>query len=291
MGLLNHLFGSEESIAKEMKLDDDAITKSWDEYIKTISKKKGIIDGLKMDSNITNNLKALRKLLDIELVDIRGEEKKVEELAEDLVALEHSQRIRRVQRLEQCLAYAETKHEYVHSLLHQLYSTLKMQMHLTEKFLEDPEGSDDFIPYIKSQFELEWTVMKKILNVQTFHSMFSALVKGEHIIKKMDSKEKNILKKMQDGMRKIFSNQIIEGITYEWAMTVFEAIEDKVHEAVADGIFDGYHPDIDFEYVNRPEFIGLVRESIKNLKGRDISEQMINVFVHLFREWYNYERN
>ena len=96
---------------------------------------------------------------------------------------------------------------------------------------------------------------------------------------------------MQTEMDKIFSSEITKGITYEWTMTVFEAIEDKVHEGVANGMFPGYHPDIDFEFANRPEFVDLVRESIQNLRKRKVSEQMINVFVHLFREWYNHGRD
>lgn len=107
----------------------------------------------------------------------------------------------------------------------------------------------------------------------------------------MDSREKRLLKKMQKGISKIFSNEINEGITYEWAMAVFNAIEDRVHEGVANGMFPGYHPDIDFEFANRPEFVDLVRESIQTLRKRKVSEQMINVFVHLFREWYNHERD
>ena len=48
-----------------------------------------------------------------------------------------------------------------------------------------------------------------------------------------------------------------------------------------------HHYDIDFEYVNKPEFIDLVREKIKALRQKRVSEEMINVFVVIFREWYN----
>jgi hypothetical protein len=107
----------------------------------------------------------------------------------------------------------------------------------------------------------------------------------------MDAREKRLLKKMQKDISRIFSNEITEGITYEWAMAVFNAIEDKVHEGVANGVFQCWHYNIDFEYVNRPEFVKLARETIRGLKKRRVSEQMINVFVHLFREWYNHERD
>ena len=41
-----------------------------------------------------------------------------------------------------------------------------------------------------------------------------------------------------------------------------------------------------FEFVNHSEFIDFVRKCAKEV-GLDPSEQMINVFVHVFRELYN----
>ncbi len=291
MGLLNHLFGSKESIAKEIEADEEAIIKHWKHYISTIPRKKEIIEKLRLDNNLQINLQKLMKLLKLELIDISDEEKEESELISDLEAIEHSQKIKRVHKLEQCLGYAETKFEYVYRLLHQLHSILKSQMHLVLKLQAGSKNAEKLISHIKSQFELESELLNKIEKIETFHSLFLALIKGEHIIKTMDDREKRLLKKMQKGISKIFSNEITEGITYEWAMTVFNAIEDKVHEGVANGMFPGYHPDIDFEFANRPEFVDLVRESIQNLRKRKVSDQMINVFVHLFREWYNHERD
>ena len=291
MGLLNHLFGSTESIAKEIEADEESIIKHWKHYLDTISKKKEIIEKLQLDNNFQINLQELKKLLELELVDISSEEREESEIISDLEAIEHSQKVKRVHKLEQCLGYAETKYEYVYGLLHQLHSILKFQMHIVVKLQIKSKDTEKLISHLKSQLELELEILNKIEKIETFHNLFSALIKGEHIIRSMDSREEQLLKKMQKGVSKIFSNEINEGITYEWAMTVFNAIEDKVHEGVANGMFPGYHPDIDFEFANRPEFVDLVRKSIQSLRKRKVSERMINVFVHLFREWYNYERD
>ncbi|MEK6834923.1 MAG: hypothetical protein AABX61_01525 [Nanoarchaeota archaeon] len=291
MGLLNNLFGSTESIAIKLELDDEDIIKTWKDYIETISKKKVFIKKLNIDSNFQSNLQELKKLLELELADISNEEREESELISDLEALEHSKKVKRVHKLEQCLGYIETKYEYVYKLLHQLNSILKFQINIVKILLTSSKDIQKLISNIKLQFELELELIKKIEKIETFHDLFLALIKGEHIVRSMDSQEKRLLKKMQKGIIKIFSNEITEGITYEWAMTVFNAIEDKVHEGVAKGIFPGYHPDIDFEFANRPEFVDLVREIIQNLKKRKVSEQMINVFVNLFREWYNHERD
>jgi len=291
MGLLNHLFGSTESIAKEIEADEEVIIKHWKQYLGTIFKKKDIIAKLHLDIDFQRNLQELKRLLELELVDISSEEKEESEIISDLESIEHSQKVRRVHKLEQCLGYAETKFEYVYRLLHQLHSILKSQIHIVITLQVGAKDVEKIISHLKSQLELELEILNKIEKIETFQSLFLALIKGEHIIRTMDAREKRLLKKMQTGISKIFSNEIDSGITYEWAMAVFNAIEDKVHEGIANGMFPGYHPDIDFEFANRLEFVDLVRESIQSLRKRKVSDQMINVFVHLFREWYNHERD
>ena len=291
MGLLNHLFGSTESVAHEMQLDEEAILRHWKNYLATISKKKDLIEKIDISRDFQNSLNELIRLLDLELVDISGEEKEESEIIYDLELMEHSKRVKRVYKLEQCLGYAETKFEYVYHLLHQLHSFLKSQMHIVNKLLAGSKNTEKLISQLNQQLELELEIIKKIEQIETFHSLFSALAKGEHIIRTMEAREKRLLKQMQKGISKIFSNKIDSGITYEWSMAVFNAIEDKVHEGVANGMFPGYHPDIDFEFANRPEFVGLVKGTISGLRKRKVSEQMVNVFVYLFREWYNHERD
>lgn len=56
MGLLNHLFDSTESIAKETEADEESIIKHWKHYLGAISKKKEIIDKLRLDDNFQSNL-------------------------------------------------------------------------------------------------------------------------------------------------------------------------------------------------------------------------------------------
>lgn len=290
MGLLNHLFGSTESIAKEIELDEEEAIRNWKKYLKTISKKKEVIERLRVDKNFQSDLQDLKELLELELIDLSNEEKDESELIADLETIKHSQKIKRVQKLEQCLGYAETKYEYVYGLLRQLSSVLQNQLHLVKALQEKSKDIKQLLSHLKLQLELELKVLKQIEEIKTFHNLFLALVKGEHIIRSMDSREKRLLQKMQKGISKIFLNEIKEGVTYEWTMTVFNAIEDKVHEGVANGMFPGYHPDIDFEFANRSEFVELVMETIQGLRKRKVSEQMINAFVHLFREWYNHER-
>lgn len=285
MAVLNRLFGASESIAEEIELDNKEILNIWKRYAATVPEKKAL------SNNILQNAAEIKKLLNIELADIKGEEKKEEELISDLKSLEHSQKIKRVHKLEQCLGYAETKYKYLHGLLEQLHNILKTQMHLIEKIPSNPKLAEHLI----QQLELESEIIKKIEGIETFPELFAALVKGEHIIKTMDSREKRMLRLIEKRMKAIFKKEIREGITYLWARNVLEEVDDKIHEMVAENLLEDVH-NSDFEYVNRPEFVDFVRETIHGaigagLRRKDVSERMITVFVHAFREWYNHERD
>lgn len=291
MGLLNTLFGSTESTAQELERDDQAILRHWKDYLGTVSKKRKIIESLRTDTALQRSLKELRNLLDLEIADISGEKELEEEIISDLETLEHAKRIKRVHRLEECLAYVETKYAYVHGLLQQLYSVLTSQMQLVTLLSAHPQDTQRLVSHLQSQFALELAILKKIEEIETFQDLFLALVKGEHIIKRMDKGEKRLLERMQKGVHGVFSGEVTEGITREWGLDVFNAVQDIVtdHEAILAHGLDP-HPNVDFEFVNRSEFVVLARQIIYGLKKRRVSEQMITVFVHLFREWYNHER-
>ncbi len=284
MGLLNHFFSSTEAIAREIEADDEAIIEHWKDYLETIPKKKDAL------GNLPEDHESLKVLLKLELADIIDEEKEESELIKDLEIIEHSEKIKKVQRLRQRLGDVATKYMHVYGLLRHLHEVLKTQMHLVEKL--EGESKVNMIVHLKLQFELEIEILNQIKRIKTFHELFVALVKGEHmkehIISHMDAGEKKLLIRMQEEMSRIFSDELKEGITYEWAITVFNAIEDKIQKAYEDGILDG-QLNINFQFVNSPDFVILARETIASIRKRHASDQMVKVFVHLFREWYNYE--
>jgi hypothetical protein len=177
-------------------------------------------------------------------------------------------------------------------LLRHLFAVLRSQIQLVKKLRIGSTQAEKLLAHLKSQLELELELLNKIEKIENFHALFLALLKGEHIIHTMDAREKRLLNKMQKRFRAIFSNEIDDGITCAWAMTVYNAVQDVVmnHEAILARGFDP-HPDVDFEFVNRPEFVDLAKESIQHLRTRKVSEQMVSVFVYLFREWYNHERD
>jgi hypothetical protein len=294
MGLLNGLFSSSESIAKHGEIEEQNVLRSWREYLSTVPEKEQIINRLPYSFGQRKTpLLRLKQLLDSELVSIHKDEKEEEDLIPNLRSLEHSKKIKRVHRLKDCLKHTETQNEYVLELLFHLHSILKSEKRFLEKLTKaDLRRYRKLVGDLKSDYIVEQELLEKIKPlVSRFHSLFQALARGEHFIRNMDTREKKLLRRMQGGMGKIFNNKIKKGITYEWVGTVFDAIEDRVHDEVANGMFPGHHPDIDFEFANRLEFIFLVRETIQKLKKTKVSEQMINIFVHIFREWYNHERD
>lgn len=239
-------------------------------------------------------LQDIKKLLDLELLEIHDEKRKESDLISDLENVEHSKKVKRAQKLDLCLKHAALRYEYMYALLQQVYSILQVQKSLVDKLLSGALNPELLIFHLKSQLELELIVMEKIDGIDTkkFHGLFADLVKGEHIIQTMTAKEKKLLQKMQKRLQKVFSNELKKGLTYEWTITVFNKVQDiLLDDSALEAMGSGPHATVDFEFVNRPEFVDLVRETIQKLKKRrNVSEQMINVFVHAFREWYNYER-
>ncbi len=288
MGILNRLFRSTEATAKEIELDDAAIAKAWKRYLEVLSYKKDLI--LRGGFGAVEDLNRVKKQLTLELTDLSRERKTESQLISDLEAIEHSKKVKRVQRLEQCLGYARTKHEYVYQLLRHLHSILQTEMNIVRRLLYSSRNRDRLVSHLRSQVQLELEIVAQIQKIKSFRDLFLALVKGEHIIHTMDAAEKKLLKKMDNEMSKIFSGETTKGITLQWVQVVFDAIENKALEAVDAGTLE-FHPDMDFEFVNRPEFVELVRESRQEFSGRKVSEKMITVFTHLFREWYNHERD
>lgn len=307
MTLLNRLLGSTESIAKHGEKDEQIILRSWKQYISTVPEKEQIINQLPISFGERKNLlRRLKKLLRLELADVFTAEKEEDDLVLNLQSLEHNKKIKKVHRLEACLGYFETRHEYVYELLRHLYTVLKSEARLLEKLTnnKDIRKFRKLVGHLKSEFEVEQTLLKKIEGIETFHNLFSALVKGEHTIHRMDSEEKRLIQKVQKEFTKTFaflagrsiSHQITplkkdKGLMNNWTIDVFNRIEVRVFLGIMDEVFPGLHPDIDFEFVNRPEFVLLVKKSYYDLTEKKVSDEVINVFVHLFREWYNHGRD
>jgi len=282
MEILLRLFGSDESIAKNAEKSDKELLDIWKKYLATIPEKKALFEKFRAH-NDPALLLTLNKMLDHELVRVDDEQHEDTRLLGNLTDLEHSKKIMRVERLEKCLHYISTNHEYVHELLKELHACLLHQSRLLR--------SGD-LPRILLEmprlFELEDAIIAKTGKMQTFHDFFLRLVKGEHIVAKMDSRKKMLSARMKKGITKIFSDQITEGVTYVWAMMLFEQVQDIVmnHEALLE---KGYapHEDVDFEFVNSHDFILLAEKTGEQARGKKSSTAMLDAFVHLFREWYN----
>lgn len=162
---------------------------------------------------------------------------------------------------------------------------MKLESDLSEKLMiaSDLRKYRKLTGALKSELAAEETILGKINDIKTFHQLLADLASGEHIIRKLDSREKRIIRSMEQGAS-------MGGITDKLIAAVFDAIEDKVHEAVADRTLE-YHPNVDLEFVNRPEFIELVINIIQEVRGRMLTQRTIMAFVSLFREKYNHERD
>lgn len=283
MGFLNRLFGSIEVVARDLEEENNKLVSLWEQYVRTVAEKKNLADNLPLDTV------RLRELVNLELEEISLDENAGIRVIKDLKSIKLDRRIARIHRLSHALDYAETKYIYIYKLLEQIYSILKTQLYLLGA-LEKEKNNRKLAKNFQDQIKLEQLILEKIRRLNqregpnTFKGIFLALIRGEVTIRKLDAIAQRHFKKMQ----RIFSNEIPESITYQWVEKVVSSIENKIHEAVADGLIPHYHQDIAFEVINRPMFVDLVRESIESLKpGKKVSERMIAIFVEDFRQGFN----
>ena len=281
MDFLIHLFSTPQDIAKEAQDYNLELIKEWDKYVQTVPKKIILADSVTIDAP------KLIELIRSAIEDIAIEEGYDEKLLNDLNTISHEARIKRVDRLEEVFRYAETKYKYILGLVVNIHSTLKAQLHLANS-LNNDSGNQKLIGHIRDMIKLETAILQKINHIdqiegpETFKKLFFDLVRGEAVIKNLDKVARRHLKKMQAQ----FQTELEASITYQWVTNVLDYLEDSVHEAVAQGLMD-YHANTDFEFVNRSMFVDLVRRSIIRIKPRGVSERMIDIFVHDFRQGFN----
>jgi hypothetical protein len=282
MGLLNDRFSEAEDFVKNIDISESDILNHWTKYISTLSRKNDLI------SDPVSNLSELKELLSLELVEISNDEKKESELLSELESVEHSKNVERIHKLKFYLGNEKSMYSFVYHLLKELYQILKYQMNII--VLLESKITDKLITNLKLQSELEQKIIAEIKKIKTFDERYLAIIKKKHddVIVVIKSREKRLIKKMKSGVSKIFSEEINSGIVYEWAMTVFEEVENFVcdHDAL---IENGYEPNPDsgLEFVNSSDFLKLAREVIFGIRSRLVSDRMINAFVFMFREWYN----
>jgi hypothetical protein len=285
MGILNRLFASTGSLSKRARQEEAAVLKSWAQYKDTFPEKERLISQLPYQfGQRRTSWQRLQRLLKLELVDIHAEEKEQAELLADIRALEHAQKISRVQRLEHSLAYVETKYKYVYELLRHLYAILTSEADLLKKVMivSDLSPYRKVVSNLKAELAVEKILLEKIGAIETFSRLLLDLVRGEQVIQTLNSKEKKLVKMFRKGSP-------VGGVTDKLILDVFEGLDDKIHEAVAAGLLE-YHQAVDLEYVNGAGFVDVVKEAVQRVRGRALSEPLLTAFIHLFREKYNQER-
>ena len=282
MTFLNTLFHSPTALARNAEIADENILAAWQKYYKTIPAKRKIIGQmLSAFGQRKQLLQELQRVLNLELIDVQVQEKEEHEVIADLHSLDHSTRIQKVHRLDDTLCYAETKYKYIYNLLLHLYVVLRQEAEVCRKLAKTAKLKTyrKQVELLQAELQVELTIIEKIEARETFHDLLLALVKGEEIIERLTAKEKKIVQKMS-------GNIPLGSLTDAWVMYVFNALEETVYEYIAAGYLE-QHPHVDFEFVNQLKFVNLARRIIEELRGRKVSPELLNSFVHMFREKYN----
>ncbi len=278
--VLTNYFAVAEGKAAKLEKENKKFYDLWQYYYLRLPLKSDIINGLNED-NLKHDLPLLIGFAETDLAQITHEEGIDEDIIKDIYALKKAKRINR---LDDALNYPQTRFEYLHELLLELHEVLKAEFIILRK-LPEIENTTNLISDLKTLAETENHIVTKIKSIPDFRYFFLNLIKGEHIIKEMNARERVLFRRLN----KIFTGESQEGVVKTWGYAVYDAIEETIdaHEEFS----VSYNPHVDFEFVNRPEFVDLVREKLAEVRKRPISEQTVNIFVRIFREWYNHCRD
>ena len=231
MGWLDRFIGNLGHIGQDAAEADSEILGAWKKYIESIPEKEKIIHSAVID------LLILKNLLRTELVDLEDDEKAKIEVIKDLDSFSHDHRIKSAHRLTQALYYAERKYDYVYSLVKEIYSAIKREFHLASALGKQENDRTKLLIHFQEQVELEITIIRKINEINEqhgpnrFHELFMDLARGEQFIKKLNVREHWLLRKM-----KARSDRIDESLLNQWGARVIQQLEDRVHEAEAQGL-------------------------------------------------------
>ncbi|GEM_PF-4650828 len=268
------------------------------DYVASALQKRNVILSL-TPANYQQQLPILRRLLQNELVELGEMERTDAELVANLQAFHRDKAIKRAKRLDACLGYAEMKEEHVHYFLIQLYHTLRSEW-AAVLLLEKGVGN---IAEIIEKLKGLWSVEKALLDQMSKRDangngvfvdagsfkgsvvdLFSKLVRGEHVIHSMDEHMRELVQQLMPQMREdpVAGTR---GRLVDFIENIHQAVKDRINELVASGD-ELQHEHLDFDVVNRPDFIELVRaKNAEHSAGLD--EDELRAFVLIYRNWFN----
>ncbi|MDO8480431.1 MAG: hypothetical protein Q7S65_01295 [Nanoarchaeota archaeon] len=284
MGLLDRLFGSSDVAAEDAQKEDTEFLNVWEAYLQTVAPKKSAFE--------RGDFTETRRLLTTELADLHVEVRDDAALLRDLNRIEHDKRLHRIERIDYALNYETTRHKYLAQLLKELLRVLLAQMQIVQHLIIEVAKREAFSAHFTKQGELESVIIGKIQHkrMSSFPNLFPTIMKGGRIIRRMNASERRLFNHMKGGMHQILSNELSEGITFQWTLAVFNGLQDCIDQEIAKGTFPGYSPDIDFEFVNRPEFLSFAKEKLLEVRERPVSDRTLQVFVYTFRTWFTFVR-
>ncbi len=280
MGILDRFFSTPETLAQALVVDDTKAAQLWNDYLGTTTQKGELIKALRPGD--LANFKKLYALISTELVEIAQVYRTDEEILADLGKIEHAHNLRKASNLENCFIGVERRHEYVFSIMKHLFETLSYELKLARQLSRSSAHDEEFINRIREFWDVEQKLLKQISGVKQFHSFFLQLVKGEHLIQQLKKQEKRILSLLERSLHN--PDYTLIGA---WGIAVRDGLIAKLEDLMAEGVIE-YTPVADFDFVNRPEFVTFVKQTLANVRKKDtVKPETVNAFVHIFREWYN----
>ncbi len=213
MGLLNHIFGNRESVAKELLMDNEKRMALWKQHLANYKKREALCRHFNF-GNINNALQnfdatikvlnEIESLISPELVHIRDEEKLDHEIEADLNRLKSSEDYYNLARE---IVDSVQKQEQLIALFNEIFIVLKTELHLIKLVRKRPSNAKELLLQLFRVMNSKEAVLYNIFDKDKYNfaefdyksiaDISRSIILQEELKKELETDEEKFAEKMK----------------------------------------------------------------------------------------------
>ena len=296
---LFHILSPIQRLSQEDLPDQKKIESEWAASKDSYAKRKQIAEQLQFPDPNQDSLLEARRLTGAEIATARELKVSEADVLIDLEKTEHSQKIRKVHKLEACLGYVKSRAEQLFHLLMMWKDTLEKQEFLLD-YLVSGSRNEKLLTHLRLELEIEGHILDQMASIPSLLGLLETISKRASLAEQIDAHKKRLFAHMDYWSRRAPADALPPGLLFHVVDDILAALSDQVDRAFEQGIISGLHQDADLEFIHRPKFIDLVAHLIELRRAKiaaqhperppkkPLSRELVEGFVRSFREAYDH---
>lgn len=299
MGLLNNLFGDRSSIAREIRLDSQKRLQLWQEHLVNYSKRERLSSSFSfanVDAALQNFdglivvLGEIERLIDLDVIDIVGEEKAESEILADLIRLVgHS---RDYEQLHESVLEEENTQQALLAIFQRIYEVLRAELHAIKLIKQKPGNVRELLLLLFQLVFQREAILYRRFNPASFRDKLLADKVGRianAILLEQEFKEE------ANADENAFVRRMVTGMGNAESRNRFRVLAESIHDELLERIGAPWRTADEFErgfkefeelIGNDASMVGIIAEVIgkRHLRYR---QEDIPIILKAFRQSYD----